>query len=64
VVVGEGDIAGGGDIAGEVVPDGDAAGSEPPPPQAPRVVAIPKAKTAAKTLVFITSGSSLQQIQN
>lgn len=50
-----------GDIAGEVEVEGEgeAAGSEPP--QAPNVVAIPKAKTAAKILVFIILDSSLHQ---
>jgi hypothetical protein len=51
-----------GDIAGDVEAEGEgeAAGSEPPP-QAPNVVAIPNAKTAAKILVFMILDSSLHQ---
>jgi hypothetical protein len=41
------------DMAGEGDAEGDAAGSASPPPHAPKVEAIPRARIVAKTLVFI-----------
>jgi hypothetical protein len=49
-----------GDAEGEADPAGDAGVSDPPP-QAPRVVAIPKIRTVAKTLIFMILNSSLQK---
>jgi hypothetical protein len=49
-----------GEAEGEADPEGEAGVSDPPP-QAPRVVAIPRIRTVAKTLIFIVLNSSLQQ---
>jgi hypothetical protein len=50
-----------GEAEGEADPEG-VAGASDPPPQAPRVVAIPRIRTVAKTLIFIVLNSSLQQM--
>jgi hypothetical protein len=50
-----------GEAEGEAAPPGEAGASDPPPPQAPRVVAIPRIRTVAKTLIFMVLNSSLQQ---
>jgi hypothetical protein len=49
-----------GEAEGEADPPGEVGASDPPP-QAPRVVAIPRIRTVAKTLIFMILNSSLQQ---